>query len=303
MQNLKPIRVFLEVAEQQSFAAAARNFRMTPATVTRVVAKLEEDLGHQLLVRTTRQVSLTSHGALVAARYRPVVEEFDRISQELNRETQPFRGKLSITAPLSFGMRTLPALIDSFRLAYPHIQVHLQLTDTKVDMMASACDIAIRISAPPTDKSTIWRKICAIPRYVVAAPALLDRLGRPQHPDDLNPSYCISYSSNNEPEKWAFKRNGTRRLIRAESPILSNSGDFLYSLVLKQAGLAVLPDFIVTEGLESGKAEAILCDWPIEPLWLSLFYPPYEALPPLVATFTDFFEAYLSDAQGYEVGG
>lgn len=73
MQNLKPIRVFLEVAEQQSFAAAARNFRMTPATVTRVVAKLEEDLGHQLLVRTTRQVSLTSHGALVAARDGPVV--------------------------------------------------------------------------------------------------------------------------------------------------------------------------------------------------------------------------------------
>ena len=248
--------------------------------MTRVVARLEADLGHQLLVRTTRQVSLTSHGALVAARYGPVVAEFDRISQELASEAQPFRGKLSITAPLSFGMRTLPALIDSFRLAYPHIRVHLQLTDTKVDMMASTCDVAIRISTPPTDKSTIWRKICAVPRHVVGAPALLDRLGRPQHPDDLDPSYCLSYSPNNEPEKWVFERNGARRQVTADSPILSNSGDFLYSLVLKQAGLALLPDFIIHEGIKSDQAEIVLADWPAQPLWLSLFYPPYEALPP-----------------------
>ena len=293
MQALKPIRIFLAVAKHQSFATAARDLRMTPATVTRVIARLEADLGTQLLVRTTRQVSLTSNGALVAARYGPVVEEFDRIGQELNQETQPFRGKLSITAPLSFGMRTLPALIDSFRRAYPNIKVHLQLTDTKVDILSSACDVAIRISAPPTHKSTIWRKICAVPRYVVASKKLLDRLGHPQHPEDLDPAYCLSYSPKNVPERWSFYKGRVRRIVTAGSPILSNSGDFLYALVVKEAGLAVLPDFIVNPGLECGEVEPILPDWTLEPLWLSLFYPPYEALPPLVSTFTDFFEAYL----------
>ena len=100
-------------------------------------------------------------------------------------------------------MRTLPALIDRFRLAYPYIQVHLQLTDTKVDMMASACDVAIRISAPPTDKSTIWRKICAIPRYVVAAPRCW--IVWAARSTDDRPSYCLSYSPSNEPENGCLK--------------------------------------------------------------------------------------------------
>ncbi|MTI03916.1 LysR family transcriptional regulator, partial [Roseibium denhamense] len=95
MQDLKPIRVFLEVARLQSFAAASKTLGITPASVTRVIARLEQDLGHQLLVRTTRKVALTSVGATVAARYRPVLDAFDRVHVDLEREMQPHRGLLS----------------------------------------------------------------------------------------------------------------------------------------------------------------------------------------------------------------
>ncbi|MEQ9260300.1 MAG: LysR substrate-binding domain-containing protein [Roseovarius sp.] len=299
MQELKPIRVFLEVAARQSFAAAARALRMTPASVTRVIARLEEDLGQQLLVRTTRHVALTSAGAVVAARYRPVIEAFDEVREGLERDMQPHRGRLSINAPMSFGLRLLPGLLSSFKLAYPNIDLTVMLTDRLVDIVAEECDLAIRLSAPPRDKSTIWRKICEVPRCAVAAPSFLERHGHPADPEGLDPDLCLSYGAGSTMEAWRFQKGGLKRTVRTGSGIHSNNGDFLYSMVKAGAGISVLPEFIVADGLARGEVQTVLRDWQTPSLWLSLYYPPYEALPPLVATFTDFFEAYLADMEGF----
>jgi len=295
MQDLKPIRVFLEVAAQESFAGAAATLAMTPATVTRTIARLEADLGMQLLLRTTRQVSLTSAGALVAARYRPLVAEFDQLSQELSWQTDPHRGKLAINTPLSFGQRLMPSLISSFRLAYPNVELTVQLTDRFVDILDEDCDLAIRLSAPPTDKSTIWRKICQIPRHLMAAPRFFETHPRPQTPEDLRQLPTLSYSATGQPETWVLSSGPVKRSLTARGDILSNNGDFLCSMVEAGAGIALLPAFIAGERLRTGEIEIVLPEWTAPPLWLSLFYPPYEALPPLVSTFSDFFEAFLSD--------
>jgi DNA-binding transcriptional LysR family regulator len=295
MQDIKPIRVFLKVAEQRSFAAAARSLKMTPASVTRIVAKLEEDLGQQLLVRTTRQVALTSAGAMVAARFGPIVEDFDQVSEEIARAVWPDRGRLSINAPMSLGLRLMPSLIDKFRLAYPNISLDVTLTDRLVDIVEENCDLAIRISGPPNDKSTIWRKICEVPRQVIAAPSLFERTPRPITPDSLDPAACMSYSSSRQAEVWRFEKAGLKRTVSAGSSIVSNNGDFLYAMARSGNGITILPDFIVKDGIASGAVQTVLADWSVPALWLTLFYPPYEVLPPLVATFTDFFEAHLRE--------
>jgi DNA-binding transcriptional LysR family regulator len=300
VQDIKSIRVFLKVAELKSFAAAARNLGMTPASVTRIVARLENDLDTQLLKRTTRQVALTSAGARVAARFAPLVEQFDQAAVEIARAARPDHGRLAINAPMSLGLRLLPGLIDSFRLAYPNVTLNVQLTDRLVDIVEETCDLAIRISGPPTDKSTIWRKICEVPRHAIAAPGLFDRIDRPQTPDDLRREYCMSYSANGGAEVWRFRKGQLTRNIPAGTGLISNSGDFLYSLVRSGGGIAVLPDFIFKDALARKEVELLLDDWEIQPLWLTLFYPPYETLPPLVASFSDFFEAYLRDVGGLE---
>ncbi|MBE9637955.1 LysR family transcriptional regulator [Salipiger mangrovisoli] len=299
MQTIKPIRVFLEVVEQGSFAGAARSLRMTPASITRIIAQLEEDLGQQLLLRTTRQVSLTGAGAMVAARYRPVLEEFDRVTEEVTRTTTPDRGRLAINAPMSFGMRLMPGLVASFRLAYPHIALDIHLTDVLIDILEANCDLAIRISDPPADKSTIWRRICQVPRQVVASPALFDRIPRPEAPDDLRPEHCLSYGHGAAAETWTFTRGGQRRTLRAGTDVTSNNGEFLYEMALSGNGMVNLPDFLVREGLASGALEVVLPEWQLPPLNLMLYYPPYEKLPPLVGTFTDFFEAYIRDIDSF----
>ncbi|WP_417524445.1 LysR family transcriptional regulator [Marinovum sp.] len=302
MQDIKPIRVFLKVVELSSFAAAARELKMTPASVTRIVARLEEDLGQQLLVRTTRQVSLTSAGAMAAARFGPVVEDFDQVAEEITRAVRPDHGRLSINAPMSLGLRLMPSMIDRFRLAYPNITLDVSLTDAFVDVVTERCDLAIRISGPPSDKSTIWRKICEVPRHLVAAPGLFDRVPRPETPDDLDPALCMSYSAAGRAERWTLSNGARSRAVTAGISVVSNNGDFLYAMAKAGNGIALLPDFIVSEGLASGAVETVLSDWSAPSLWLTMFYPPYEALPPLVATFTDFFEAHLQEVNGLTFG-
>lgn len=295
MDDLKSIRVFLEVAGQRSFAGAARTLGMTPASVTRILARLEEELGLQLLLRTTRKVSLTSAGAMVAARFAPLVEGFDDARAEIARASLPDRGRLRISAPLSMGLKVLPDLLPAFQARYPDIEVSLNLTDRLVDILEDDCDLAIRISEAPQDKSTIWRKICEVPRVIVAAPALFKRIAPVSAPEDLSPDVCLSYSQTGQPERWLLRREQSERAVRAGSRVVTNSGDMLLSLVGKGHGMALLPRFMAQEGLDRGTLVQVLPDWQVKGLWLTLFYPPYDRLPPLVTTFSDFFETHIRD--------
>ncbi|MEM7520298.1 MAG: LysR family transcriptional regulator [Pseudomonadota bacterium] len=293
MIELKPIRVLRAVSDLKSFTRAARELGLAPASVTRIIAQLETDLGAQLLVRTTRQVALTSSGASVLARYRPLLEGFEEVTQDLQRAIRPDSGHLRLTAPVSLGVTLLPEVITAFRRAYPGITVEINFTDTLLDVIEENCDLAIRVSGPPKDKSTIWRKLCEVPRQAIAAPALLEQLDGFDQPDDLPADLLMSYSSAGAAETWTFARGGVQRTIRAGRRILSNNGDFLFALAAQGEGICALPDFITGAGLQAGTVANVLPDWTLSSLWLTLFYPPYEQLPPIVGTFADFFETFI----------
>ncbi|MEO0372569.1 MAG: substrate binding domain-containing protein, partial [Pseudomonadota bacterium] len=158
----------------------------------------------------------------------------------------------------------------------------------------------IRISRPPADVSTIWRKICVVPRQVVASPGLLHRVGVPESPDDLTPDHCLSYSDGGAAETWVLTKGGLTRRVRAGDRVTINNGDLLCAMAAKGQGMVLLPDFLISGALASGEVVKVLEDWEAEPLWLTLFYPPYDKFPPLVASFTDFFETYLQTQRAGE---
>lgn len=295
MIELKPLRVLRAVSDLKSFTLAARELRLAPASVTRIISQLEKDLGVQLLVRTTRQVALTSAGATVLARYRPLLEGFETVTQDLQRAIQPNNGHLRLTAPVSFGTAVLPDVISGFRLAYPNISVEINFTDTLLDVIEENCDLAIRVSGPPTDKSTIWRKLCEVPRQMVAAPRLFDRVPLPQHPNDLRDDLLMSYSDSGGREIWDLSQAGATKTVRAGAKIMANNGDYLLGMAIAGEGICVLPDFITQQALIKGDIVKVLPDWTVNSLWLTLFYPPYEQLPPVVSTFADYFETFVVD--------
>ncbi|WP_180901620.1 LysR family transcriptional regulator [Martelella soudanensis] len=292
MKALNDIRVFLSVAELGSFAAASRALAMTAPSVTRAVGALEERLGVQLFVRTTRQVSLTSAGAIYAARMRPLLKAFDDASEEVREREAAVSGHIRLNAPLSLGQQILPDVLSGFRSQHPAISLSVTLDDSFVDIVTAPFDLAIRISGPPEDKSTIWRKLCPIRRVLVASPGFLATNGTPETPDDL--SACLAFDAEAATETWELTSAGKRRRVRAGTTFAGNNGELLARLAENGEGVALLPHFIVEDALGEGRLTQVLSGWTPPELWLTLYYPPYDRLPVRVARFSDFFEAYVT---------
>lgn len=295
MGELESIRVFLAVAEQQSFAGAARQLGLTPASVTRVIAALEGKLGVQLLVRTTRQVSLTSAGAVYAARVAPLAQGLAQASEETREAQGMTAGRIRISAPMSLGLEVLPTVLSQFATLHPQTHVALSLSDSFVDIVEEDYDLAIRISGPPADKSTIWRKISKVPRVLVASSSLVTARGAPQTPEGLGAFACLSYDADAREEVWELSRGASRRSHKARGTFSANNGDLLARLVLNGEGIALLPRFIVADDLEAGRLVQVLPDWSAPEIWLTLYYPPYDQLPLRVATFSEFFETHVKE--------
>ncbi len=297
MGELEAIRIFLAVAQARSFVGAARQLGLTAASVTRTIAALEDQLGVQLLLRTTRQVSLTAAGALYAARVAPLADGLAQATEDTRAHDGITSGLLRISAPLSLGLRVLPAVLSQFALIHPQTRVALTLSDSFVDILDDAFDLAIRISGPPSDTSTVWRKICKVPRLLVAAPGYLARMGQPARPEDLADHACLAYGPDPVREVWDLRHGPQHRSHSVTGRFGANNGDLLAQLAVQGEGIALLPAFIVVQQLADGTLVPVLPDWHPPDIWLTLYYPPYDRLPLRVATFSDFFETFVKDTR------
>lgn len=294
MSDLSQIRAFLTVAQLHSFVAAARQLSMTPPSVTRAVSALEESLGVQLLLRTTRHVSLTSAGAIYAARVGPLLADFEMAAEEVREQQGEAAGLLRINAPMSLGLQILPDVASGFRQEYPDTSISISLTDRLIDIVSDHVDLAIRISQAPREKSTIWRKICRVNRVLVASPGYLAAFGSIHKPEDLHAHACLAYDAGALSETWELSNAGRTHKVRAGKTLAGNNGELIARLAENGEGVALLPHFIVEPALADQRLEMVLPGWEPPPLWLNLYYPPYEKLPMRVKTFSDFFEDYVT---------
>ncbi|WP_208179676.1 LysR family transcriptional regulator [Sinorhizobium medicae] len=291
MNDYKALKIFLLAAEKRNFAQVARELDMTPAGVTRAIAALEYDLGIQLFVRTTRQVSLTTDGAIFAAQVQPAVAVLDNARRDVRNANKADQGRLRISAPTWLGKTILPPILSGFRELYPKMSFEISLSDGLVDIVDGDYDLAIRISSAPSDKFTIWRKICVVRRILVAAPG--SRFHAMEHPGQLSPDDCLAYSGESRRETWVLSDGGSSMTISAGRAFSANSGEVLADMAADGAGVAMLPGFHVAEHLRTGRLVHILREWSPQDLWLTLYYPPYQALPPRIASFSKFFEPQL----------
>ncbi|MGO7034453.1 LysR family transcriptional regulator [Rhizobium ruizarguesonis] len=291
MNDYKLLRTFLLAAEKRNFAQVARELDMTPAAVTRAIAALEEDLGVQLFVRTTRQVSLTTDGAIFAAQIQPAVQALDNARKDVMNTHKADHGRLRISAPTWFGQQALPPILSAFKERYPKISFEISLADGLVNIIDDDYDLAIRISAAPSDKFTIWRKISVVRRILVAAPG--SRFCDMEHPNELIPDDCLAYSGESKRETWTLSDGSGSTTISAGRAFSANSGEVLASMAADGRGVAMLPKFHVAEYLRTGRLVHVLKDWSPPDLWLTLYYPPYQALPPRIASFSKFFEQQI----------
>ena len=295
LPDFEGLAMFAKVAEEGSFAAAAREMGVSVATVSRGVARLEERLGARLLNRTSRQLALTEFGRTLCEKageiYRQA-EAAEGAARELS--VQP-RGLVRLAVPMSFGLRWVAPLMPEFFRRYPDVQVDLHLADSTVDLVADGFDAALRIAALP-DSSLVARRLCAVTQYVVASPGYLAREGRPMHPRELVDRPCMSYAYRARSDVWRFVNDaGDEEPVLPNGPLRVTNSDALLPMMLEGLAIAELPEFIAAEYLSDGRLEAILTDWSLTKGGLYFVTPSARARPAKVSALSDYFAEHLSE--------
>src|ERR1700688_3143807 len=203
LPHFEGLAMFAKVAEEHSFAAAARTMGVSIATVSRAVTRLEERLGGRLFNRTSRRLALTDYGRTLAERAARIYADAEE-AEDFARETSSRpRGLVKLAAPLSFGARWVAPLLPEFFRIYPDIAVDLHLTDAQTDLIGDGFDAALRI-AVLEDSSLVARLIAPVRRFLVASPSYIARYGRPQHPHDLGAHQCLTYTNRTKRDVWRF---------------------------------------------------------------------------------------------------
>jgi DNA-binding transcriptional LysR family regulator len=286
LPDLEAWAIFASVVEHRSFSAAADAIGTSKATVSKAISRLEARLGQSLFHRTSRKLTLTESGTGLAEHARRILADAEAAEEAARDAATAPAGLIRMTAPMTLGMVQLAPMLADFLAEHPGIEIDLNLSDSRVDIVAEGIDVALRIANLP-DSSLRARRLGPIRTYVVAAPAYLERHGRPTHPAQLGEHACLGYTNVSGP--WRFTGpNGEEAAVRPSGPMRSNSGDAMLPALRAGVGIALLPDFIVGGDLAAGTVEAILTEWSLPPIALHLMTPPSNLRPARVETLIAF---------------
>ncbi|MBZ9567013.1 LysR family transcriptional regulator [Modicisalibacter tunisiensis] len=294
MDRLDAMRTFVTVVSEGSFTKAAERLAMSPQLVSKYVSRLEQHLGVRLLNRTTRRIHLTEAGATYHQRAQQVLSDIDDMEHQLGDLQTRARGRLRISAPVSFGIRHLAPLVSDFQRAHPAVGIDLQLNDRKVDIVEEGFDIALRIGRLKSS-SLIAKRIAPIRLVLCASPEYLARHGTPRCPEDLKAHRHLRYSYM-EPEagesvfRWLPGRGRP-----AEGDLVSNNGDVLVEAAIAGAGIALQPTFIAGAAIRAGSLQVLMPDHAPEPMSLYAVYVHRQLLASKVRCFVDFLEGAFGD--------
>ena len=297
LPDFEGLAMFAKVAEERSFAAAARAMGVSVATVSRAVTRLEERLGGRVFNRTSRRLALTDFGHTLAERASKILADAEAAEDFAREASSRPRGLVKLAAPLSFGTRWVAPILPEFFRRYPDIAVDLHLTDAQTDLIGEGFDAALRI-AVLEDSSLVARLIAPVRRFVVASPPYIARYGRPQHPHDLVTHRCLSYTNRSKRDVWRFthRKTGEEAPITPTGPLRGTSAEALLPTVLEGLAITELPEFIATQYFPDQQLEPVLTDWRLPEGGLYFVTPTARARPAKVSALADFLIAELTDA-------
>jgi DNA-binding transcriptional LysR family regulator len=281
--DLVDVLAFVRVAETGSFARAAERMGLSKPVLSRRVARLEEQLGARLLIRTARGAQPTDVGHAYYARAVNILAELDAAQEVVAEAVTQIAGPIRLTAPLSFGVEHLAPALAEFAASYSRVELDIEFEDRTVDLTGGGYDLAIRIGRL-ADSSLVARRIAPVRKHVIASHAYLERRGRPERPADLAGHSILLYGN----EQWRFRVGERWETIRVAPVLRSNNGEMLLAAAEADLGLVMLPSFIAAPALERGTIDVLLRDFPIEEGALHAVMPPGRAVTARVRALVDF---------------
>jgi len=289
--HLHALLIFREVAHHGSFAAAARATGVPKPTISRRIQMLEEQLNLRLFHRTTRALSLTDAGASLLDRCADIADRVDAILDLAEDSHSDTSGTVRVTTTLSLGQHLMQHSVPDFLAAYPSVDVHMDVRNTRVDLVKEGFDLAIRVGHLG-DEGHIARKLGSSPVTFYAAPSYAARHGTPKDPDALASHPVGLVAGTRGPHVLHLRRRSEDVRQIAVTPKLSvNDPGLLCAAILSGQVIGLLPDLVARPFLTQGKLCKILPDWggPAQS-YLALF-PTARALPKRVRAFVDHLSA------------
>ena len=284
---LEDLHVILKVAEFRNITAAATNLDMSTATASAAVKRVENALGVELFIRTTRRLRLSSAGEKYIPQCEQALLMLDQAKQNMKDEQNIIDGELRIALSSDLGRNLVTPWLDEFMETYPDVSLRSNISDSNIDFYRDSVDMALRYGSP-SDTNLYGFKICNVPRLLCATREYLDKYGTPKHPHDLPSHNGLFYQLYDIiHDVWEFTHQGTAYKIKMSGNRASNDGDLVRRWCVAGKGLAAKSCLDMSTDLLSGNVINIMPEFKPTPTELWLIFPSRQLITPAVRLLRD----------------
>jgi len=287
MDRLEAMSIVLAVAEAGSLSAAARRLNTPPATASRKITELEEQLRAKLFDRSARKLTLTDSGLSYVAALKRILADLSEADRAASGEFASPTGELIVTAPTELGRLHIIPILAEFLRAYPDIDIRLLLVERIVSLPEAHVDLALRVGVLP-DSRLIALRVGTIRRVVCASPAYLEARGTPKTPEDLAGHDCIVYEGFLGPDVWKFERDGTDLAVTVQPRLVVSNVHVGCDAARAGIGLTLAFSYQVKASIEEGTLTTVLDEFQPETLPVNFIYTAGRFMPIKLRAFLDF---------------
>jgi DNA-binding transcriptional LysR family regulator len=286
-RDLNDVLAFTHVADSGSFTRAAERLGWPKSSVSHRVARLEECLGARLLERSTRRLRLTDVGARFHEHARRVLQELDLAAATVASFRARPQGRLRVSASVVLGQALLPAMLAEYAALYPEVELFVDLTNRRVDLLEEGFDLAIRAGELP-DSSLVSRRLGSATARLYAAPAYLRLHGTPASAGDLGTHALLDNAPAVSAAGWPLSHDdGREHGVPARFRLAANDALLLRELAATGAGIASLPAFVAAPAVAAGRLVPVLPGWATRRVDVHAVFPSHKSLSPALRAFVD----------------
>lgn len=294
MDKFSTIRLFQQVIDKGSYAAAAQSLGLSPSTVSKAISRLETEINIQLIHRDSRKLQLTDAGRRYWQASSQLLQQLEETELELSQGLGQAKGRLKINLPVSYGRLYIIPLLEKFSRQYPDIQLDISLNDAYVDLIGDGYDLGIR-SGTLQDSQLLAQQLSPIDFLICAAADDSKNISQPLKEKDFDQYPWLQFR---------YRQSGklldimTRKgIYQPKNKLMVDDGEALADLCAQGLGLCQLPHFIVRDYLHSGKLKVVSKPFRPPKYGVWLVYPKQQQIPQKTRAFIDFIKQEIS-AQG-----
>ncbi len=257
---LEDIRIFVKVLQLRSFTQAAKALSMPTSTVSRSVAKLEEETGTRLILRTTRSINPTAAGLRFYENCLEAVQTLEEARGELNGSDALTQGTVRLTAPEDIGEAILSPIIGALTRTYPGLSFEVDYSDRVIDLVSEGFDLAVRLGKLKSSRMTV-KRVGKVHLIMVASPAYLEAQGAVRKPEELSQKSCLCLNIPQMRKEWSLKSGSRTLKVQVQPRVTSNQMSSLITMAIQSAGIAFVPSFLCHSQLRTGRLVQVLPEW------------------------------------------